>query len=136
MARRESGAQLMIRAAAKMPWWLCLLLAAFSYFALHTYAAEGPERPPDIQTAVRTGYVYAFAAVGQYALPTVFMFGAILSGIAASKRERKRPDIEGTVTCPRCGRQMIGRVARNGPKAGSAFWGCASYPTCQGTRDV
>ncbi len=38
--------------------------------------------------------------------------------------------------CPRCGKPMVQRIARSGPQAGSAFWGCSAYPACKGTRAV
>ena len=36
--------------------------------------------------------------------------------------------------CPQCGKPMVSRTARRGPKGGSPFWGCSSYPECRGTR--
>ena len=33
--------------------------------------------------------------------------------------------------CPKCGKEMVKRT--NG-KTGDAFWGCASFPKCRGTR--
>jgi restriction system protein len=36
--------------------------------------------------------------------------------------------------CPKCGKPMIRRVARNGPNKGESFWGCPAYPNCNGTR--
>lgn len=36
-------------------------------------------------------------------------------------------------TCPKCGSRMIERVARNGPNAGQAFWGCEAFPQCRAT---
>lgn len=33
--------------------------------------------------------------------------------------------------CPRCGKPMVERTNRI---TGSAFWGCAAYPACKGTR--
>jgi len=36
--------------------------------------------------------------------------------------------------CPLCGKPLALRTARNGPRAGSQFWGCAQYPHCKGTR--
>ena len=36
--------------------------------------------------------------------------------------------------CPRCGRSMVRRIARKGPRAGRPFWGCSAYPRCTGTR--
>lgn len=36
-------------------------------------------------------------------------------------------------TCPRCGAAMRKRVARQGANAGKEFWGCSTYPQCNGT---
>jgi four helix bundle suffix protein len=36
--------------------------------------------------------------------------------------------------CPRCGKPMVRRTARKGPRAGEVFWGCSAYPDCTGTR--
>jgi four helix bundle suffix protein len=36
--------------------------------------------------------------------------------------------------CPRCGKSMSLRTAREGTRAGTQFWGCSGYPTCRGTR--
>lgn len=41
-----------------------------------------------------------------------------------------------TPACPSCGSPMMRRTARRGPNAGSAFWGCSTYPACKGTRAV
>ena len=38
--------------------------------------------------------------------------------------------------CPRCGKAMIKRVARQGSNAGGAFWGCPSFPSCRGVRAI
>lgn len=37
-------------------------------------------------------------------------------------------------TCPVCGSGMVRRTAKKGANAGSAFWGCSTYPVCKGTR--
>lgn len=36
--------------------------------------------------------------------------------------------------CPTCGAQMLRRIAKRGARAGQPFWGCASFPSCRGTR--
>lgn len=41
-----------------------------------------------------------------------------------------------TPACPSCGSPMMRRTARRGPNAGSAFWGCSTYPVCRCTRPV
>ena len=35
--------------------------------------------------------------------------------------------------CPVCGKAMVLRTARKGPKTGETFWGCSGYPDCKGT---
>jgi restriction system protein len=42
----------------------------------------------------------------------------------------------GPPSCPLCAKQMIKRTASRGPNQGKAFWGCAGYPACRGTRAV
>jgi len=34
--------------------------------------------------------------------------------------------------CPKCGSEMILRIAKSGANAGNKFWGCSNYPTCRG----
>ncbi|WP_136524324.1 restriction endonuclease [Geomonas ferrireducens] len=36
--------------------------------------------------------------------------------------------------CPKCGAAMQVRVARKGSNAGQKFWGCSTYPKCNGTQ--
>lgn len=38
--------------------------------------------------------------------------------------------------CPRCGNNMIQRVAKKGASAGKPFWGCSQYPKCHGTLPI
>lgn len=38
--------------------------------------------------------------------------------------------------CPRCGRQMVRRMAKKGANAGDEFWGCSGFPECKGTRAI
>lgn len=39
-------------------------------------------------------------------------------------------------TCPRCGSAMAKRIAKQGSKAGGAFWGCTAFPKCRGVRAI
>lgn len=34
-------------------------------------------------------------------------------------------------SCPKCGADMVPRVARQGTNKGQAFWGCSRYPQCR-----
>lgn len=63
----------------------------------------------------------------------------LISGVQASRRITSAAFSTGGLpappTCPTCGTEMVMRTARRGPKAGSTFWGCSSYPRCCGTRN-
>ena len=38
--------------------------------------------------------------------------------------------------CPVCSQPLVLRTAKQGPKAGSQFWGCSAYLNCKGTRPL
>jgi restriction system protein len=38
------------------------------------------------------------------------------------------------ISCPRCGSEMVRRVAKRGRNAGSEFLGCSRFPQCRGIR--
>jgi len=44
------------------------------------------------------------------------------------------PPTPSAPVCPRCESPMVLRTARRGANAGEQFWGCSTYPKCQGTR--
>ena len=46
------------------------------------------------------------------------------------------PTRDDAFNCPICSKAMVRRVAKHGPKAGSAFWGCRDFPQCRGTRPI
>ena len=39
-------------------------------------------------------------------------------------------------TCPRCGADLIIRIARTGPRTGNKFLGCSNYPNCRYTVNL
>src|SRR5205807_616293 len=51
---------------------------------------------------------------------------------AASVRNKYRS----TTTCPKCGGELVPRVAKTGPMPGSRFLGCSNYPTCKYVRNL
>ncbi|MCY2994649.1 MAG: four helix bundle suffix domain-containing protein [Planctomycetota bacterium] len=55
--------------------------------------------------------------------------------IAQRHSEQAAPSAQ-LPTCPLCGKLMALRTARQGPRAGSQFWGCTTYPACKGTRPL
>lgn len=38
--------------------------------------------------------------------------------------------------CPKCGAEMIQRVAKQGANAGNRFWGCSRFPACKGIVNI
>lgn len=38
--------------------------------------------------------------------------------------------------CPKCGADMMKRIAKQGSNAGQPFWGCSAFPACRGIRAV
>ena len=38
--------------------------------------------------------------------------------------------------CPKCGSEMVLRVAKKGPHSGKSFWGCSKFPDCRGVVSV
>lgn len=38
--------------------------------------------------------------------------------------------------CPRCGNELVIRVAKRGQNIGKKFWGCSSYPECGHTEGI
>jgi restriction system protein len=36
--------------------------------------------------------------------------------------------------CPKCGSVIVVRTAKRGANAGNSFWGCSTYPSCNGNR--
>ena len=39
-------------------------------------------------------------------------------------------------TCPYCNGKLVLRTVKNGPRAGSHFYGCENYPRCHYTRNI
>ncbi|MBR5202011.1 MAG: NERD domain-containing protein [Clostridia bacterium] len=40
------------------------------------------------------------------------------------------------IICPKCGAEMIKRVAKRGTNAGNSFYGCSNYPKCRGVINI
>jgi four helix bundle suffix protein len=58
----------------------------------------------------------------------------------AERRDQNRtdradpPDQAPLPNCPLCGKPMVVRTARRGPRAGSQFLGCSGFPECKGAQ--
>ncbi len=88
--RRSSPVEDLFELAARLPWWLCLILAVISYAVLHPIAvapvAVNPA-PGQMGTMVTDMVWRSFAGVGQYALPIVLAGAAVASFFGRRKRE-------------------------------------------------
>jgi len=64
---------------------------------------------------------------------------AVPAGAAesAGMAQAMAPAVSADPSCPRCGKQMVRRVAKRGAAAGKAFWGCPDFSGgCRGTREI
>src|ERR1035437_668552 len=48
-------------------------------------------------------------------------------------RRGPMPELRDEPTCPKCGAVMVRRVRGSD---GAPFWGCSTFPTCRGTREL
>jgi restriction system protein len=95
MARRKKSSPLedALDLLAMLPWWVCLVLAAVSYFLLHRLAV--PIQASDIQgqggsmvgAIMQKAIIQGLANAGQYIVPLLCIAAAALS---AWRRKRRR----------------------------------------------
>lgn len=151
MARKgkSSPAEDFIHIASKLPYWAALVMAVISYVLLHAYATQPTNIvivPGQIANAMIPAVLKGLATAGQYVMPILFVAAAILSWVQRSKptalqkvNTSSRPAPANgrsfnSPSCPLCSSEMVRRDAKRGTNVGKAFWGCAKYPACKGTR--
>lgn len=92
MARQKSsGFEDWVMIAAKLPWWLALLLAGASYAGLHWYAGTPVPTSPDPQKmfdVVGPTMWRTLAMFGQYVVSAVFVLGACVSAWKSRTRSK------------------------------------------------
>jgi len=94
LARHKTGggAQAILLAVAKLPWWIGVALALGFYLVLHLLAGIRVAAPAGTvkQMPVALGYTvgHLLAYVGQYVLPLLCVGGAIASAIQRANRHR------------------------------------------------
>ena len=150
--RKSTGADVFFDLTSKLPWWLCLGIAAVGYFVLHKYATApiSPMVPGKASDLMSEVMFKGFATGGQYIVPILFVAAAIVSLIrtkfgktddelVSRPQATARPVRKAStpaVACPECGGAMVHRSAKSGANAGNMFWGCSNYPRCKGTRAI
>jgi restriction system protein len=84
MARRSKNSTFedLVLIASRLPWWLCLILAAFAWFGLHALAMRpiAPPTPPiNLSTVIMAQLVRTAASAAQYLVPMLLVAGALVS---------------------------------------------------------
>jgi restriction system protein len=91
MARRKQGIlDDLFEITAMLPWWLGVVLAIVAYLALHPFADMefvATTNPKDIGGMIFKPMFRAFATVGQYLLPFVFLIGSLVSAFSHANRK-------------------------------------------------
>ena len=95
MARRKKSSPLedVLDLLAMLPWWVCLVLAAVSYFLLHRLAV--PIQASDIQgqggamvgAMIQKALIHGLANAGQYIVPLLCIAAAALSAWRRKERQ-------------------------------------------------
>ena len=101
MARRKKSSPLedVLDLLAMLPWWVCLVLAAVSYFLLHRLAV--PIQASDIQgqggamvgAMIQKAIIHGLANAGQYIVPLLCIAAAALSAWRRKQRQALVSDV-------------------------------------------
>jgi restriction system protein len=54
----------------------------------------------------------------------------MIASVQQSGNMQAQPEV--ARACPKCGSEMVLRVAKMGPHSGKEFWGCSKFPECRG----
>ena len=54
----------------------------------------------------------------------------MIASVQQSGNVQAQPEV--ARACPKCGSEMVLRVAKKGPHSGEKFWGCSKFPDCRG----
>jgi restriction system protein len=95
--------------------------------------AEKAERAIFVTTGTFTEEANAFARGKPLELVDGEALAKLVEGVQTAQAVRQ--PTTATPACPKCGGEMVQRVAKRGANAGKTFWGCQRYPQCYGVRD-
>ena len=96
-------------------------------------AAEGADRGMFVCSGGYTAEAEAFARKSTIELIDGWQLAQLLRPSILTRGEMASGSAE---SCPRCGSNLVRRVARRGRTAGNAFMGCSQFPKCRFTRNV
>jgi len=152
MARRNKSSVVedILEIAAKLPWWIGVVLALVIYVWLHHVASQPAASVPAEGGKVGNHVVsqawIIVATYFQYIIPGVCLVGAGISAFKSYWRnsshshtldpDGRTPKTAPNPDCPQCGAHMVKRTTKRGNNVGERFWGCSNYPVCKGTRSL
>ena len=87
---RKGVADDLLAVAAKLPWWVSLVVAVVGYAWLHSIAVQdvgAVTSTKDIGVVASQGLFRALAGIGQYIVPLIFIVGAVVSLLGQRKRQ-------------------------------------------------
>ncbi len=99
-------------------------------------AAEGAMQGFIVTSGVFTQEAKDFAAGRNVELLDGVELKKIINQLSPSSKTRSAATVKGIQSCPKCGGQMVVRIAKQGANAGNQFWGCSNYPQCRGTAAI
>lgn len=88
--RKQALLEDLVEIAAKLPWWVGVVLAIVAYLVLHPFATMeivATTDPKDIGGMIFKPVFRAVAMVGQYLLPFVFLIGSLVSAFSHLHRK-------------------------------------------------
>jgi len=91
LREKQGWPKALIGLAARLPWWLGLVLAAISYLGLHAVAQKpmpAAPQPGQMGSFMLSVLAHGLALAGQYLLPLFFGLGALLSAFTRGKAAR------------------------------------------------
>ena len=75
-----------------------------------------------------------FAKANSIALIDGAKLTQMIASVQQSGNMQAQP--ETVRACPKCGSEMVLRVAKKGPHSGQKFWGCSKFPGCRAVVSV
>jgi hypothetical protein len=96
--------------------------------------------PPNVVTSGLSSYIKQFSSVvfsGRELAEIEYRLSRLDDATMPTRQHvaNLKERYSSTTTCPKCGRPLVTKTARQGPRAGSEFLGCSGYPKCRYTRE-
>lgn len=86
---------------------------------------------------VTSGTFTPDAVVFAHGKPLELIDGTRLAAMVAGLQPgQSKPAQAALPVCPKCGGEMVRRLAKRGADAGQEFWGCLRFPKCRGVRTI